>query len=202
MRPLYSDSITTNTKDEQQKSFRLACHKEKIAVKAEAKQLQYNFSQNNHWTAFCKAPVSKSIKNHIESGLLEQKTWTESRNRTNTPSRRAGTGRFISSAHNSTTATDCPSAASWQEKKKWGVFARIFAEKDLYLENKHISCHTLLCKVLIFENRLSLFPEGLILSDVVLTSSGWVWTRKWKILALACYSLHWKRLNFYLLAVN
>lgn len=37
MRPLYSDSITTSTKDEQQKSFRLACHEEKIAVKAEAK---------------------------------------------------------------------------------------------------------------------------------------------------------------------
>lgn len=132
MRPLYSDSITTNTKDEQQKSFRLACHKEKIAVKAEAKQWQYNFSQNNHWTAFCKAPVSQSIKNHIESGLLEQKTWTESRNRTNTPSRRAGTGRFISSAHNSATATDRPSPASWQEGKKKGEFLQESLQRKIF----------------------------------------------------------------------
>lgn len=143
MRPLYSDSITTNTKDEQQKSFRLACHKEKIAVKAEAKQWQYNFSQNNHWTAFCKAPVSQSIKNHIESGLLEQKTWTESRNRTNTPSRRAGTGRFISSAHNSATATDRPSPASWQEeKKKGGSFCKnLCRERSLLGEQTHLLSH-------------------------------------------------------------
>jgi len=113
MRPLYSNSITTNTKDEQLKSFSLACYKEpKTPAKAEAKQLQYNLSQNNHWTAFCKTPVSKSIKNHIESGSLEQKTWTESRNRTNTPARRAGTGRFPSSGHNNAIASDHPSAAS------------------------------------------------------------------------------------------
>lgn len=149
----------------------------KTPVKAEAKQLQYDLSQNNHWTAFCKTPVSKSIKNHIESSLSEQKTWTESRNKTNTPSRRAGTGRFISSAHNNAIATDRPSTTSWQKKKNWS-FARIFAEKDLYSANKRISCHTLLCKALIFENRLSLFSDGLILFDVVLTSSGWVWTCK------------------------
>lgn len=65
-------------------TFSLACHKElKTPVKAEVKQLKHSLSQHNDWTAFCRALVSKSIKKHIESGLLEQKTWTESRNRTN-----------------------------------------------------------------------------------------------------------------------
>lgn len=172
MRPLYSDCITTNTKD--------ACHKELTNTSESwSKAIAvWSFTKQSDWTAFCKAPVSKSIKNHIESGLLEQKTWTESRNKTNTPSRRAGTGRFTSSAHNNAIATDRPSTTSWQKKKKYWSFARIFAEKDLYSENKCISCHTLLCKALISENRLSLFSDGLILFDVVLTSSGWVWTCK------------------------
>lgn len=128
MRPLYSDSITTNTKD--------ACHKELTNTSESwSKAIAvWSFTKQSDWTAFCKAPVSKSIKNHIESGLLEQKTWTESRNKTNTPSRRAGTGRFTSSAHNNAIATDRPSTTSWQKKKNIGVLQeslqrRIFTQR-------------------------------------------------------------------------
>lgn len=136
MRPLYSDSITTNTKD--------ACHKELTNTSESwSKAIAvWSFTKQSDWTAFCKAPVSKSIKNHIESGLLEQKTWTESRNKTNTPSRRAGTGRFTSSAHNNAIATDRPSTTSWQKKKKILEFCKnLCREGSLLREQMHLLSH-------------------------------------------------------------
>lgn len=177
VRPLYSDSISTITKDEQLKSFSLSCHKENTSEswsKATAAQpfilkkktkteqffagLLFRNQLKPHWIRFV------GTKYLIRGQEQNQHTLTQNWN-----------SRFISPAHNNAIATGCPSTASWQTKKM-AVLQESLQRRIFYPENKHSSCHTLLCKALLFENRLSLFSDGLILSGVVLTSSGWVRT--------------------------
>lgn len=169
MKPLYSDIITTNTKDEQPKSFSLARHKElKTPLKAEVKQFKHSLSQHNDWTAFCRALVSKSIKNHIESGLLEQKTWTESRNRTN-----PHVELKLGGSYHQHTKMLQPTG----KRTKNGSFLHFESLQRKIFSKRTVASLVTPCFVR-HKNRLSLFSDGPILSDVVLTSSGQVWTSK------------------------
>lgn len=132
MRTLYSNSFTASTREEQFRSFSLPCYKE-LETTSENKQSDCSVI---FLKAFRKTPISKSIRNHIESGLLEQSTWTASKNRTITPSRRAGAGSFVPSAHNNAIATAAP-------QKHVGKRKHAFLQEtaELYSEQMHVLSH-------------------------------------------------------------
>lgn len=142
VRPLYSDSISTITKDEQLKSFSLSCHKEDTSEswsKATAAQ-PFILKKTKNWTVFCRTIVSKSIKTPLNqvcwNKILDQRPGTESTH----PHTELEFQVHITSTQ------QCYSnwlpINSKLAKEKNGSSARIFAEKDFFTQRTNTALVT------------------------------------------------------------